>query len=61
MNFDELSDIIFSLSDGQAGKMYKALLLYFKTGEMSELDPDSLAAFEAFRQAIEQDEEEGAE
>lgn len=31
--------IVFALSDEQAGRVFKAALRYFKTGEVAALDP----------------------
>lgn len=44
--------IVYALSDEQAGRVFKAALWYFKTGEAVALDPVEQIVFVSIRQDI---------
>lgn len=45
---------LLNLSDGQIGRIIKAVFRYFDTGREPRLDPDSWAVFEAIKRDITQ-------
>lgn len=45
---------LLNLSDGQIGRVVKAILRYFDTGREPRLDPGSWAVFEAIKRDITQ-------